>query len=64
MNMDASLAPWGRNPIHIHLPGGLPGGSPADHPNEVVVDKFRLRVWWGLARPFARSPVPPDRLSL
>ena len=37
MNMDASLAPRGRNPIHIHLPGGLPGGNQADHPSKVVV---------------------------
>ena len=37
MNMDASLASWGRNPIHIHLPGSLPGGNQADHPSKVVV---------------------------
>jgi hypothetical protein len=35
--------PGGRKRIHIHLPRGLPEGSPADHPNEVVVDIFPLR---------------------
>ncbi len=44
MNMDASLAPRGRNPIHIHFPGGLPGGNQADHPSKVeVVDICPLR---------------------
>ena len=33
------LRPSGcRNRIHIQLPGCLPGRSPADHPDEVVVD--------------------------
>ena len=26
------------------FPGGLPGGSPADHPDEVMVDIFSLRI--------------------
>ena len=30
-------------PYLIHLPGGLPGGSPADHPDEVVLDTSPLR---------------------
>ncbi len=30
--------------MHIHFPWGLPRGSPADHPNEVVVDIFPLRA--------------------
>ncbi len=34
--------PGGRKRVHIHLPRGLPEGSPADHPNEVVVDIFPL----------------------
>ena len=30
VDMDAVSAPGGRNIIHIHVPGGLPGSSPAD----------------------------------
>ena len=36
--------PEGRSCINIHLTGSLPGGSPADHPDEVVVDMFPLQT--------------------
>ena len=33
--------PGGRNGIHIHVPGGLPGASPADHPATTPT-----KSWW------------------
>ena len=50
--------PEGRNRIHIS--GGLPGGSPADHPDEVVMDIFPLRI----ACKFIRILVPQGTLDL
>ncbi len=40
MDLDTFPAPEGRKGVHIHPPGGLPGGSLADHPHAVVVDTF------------------------
>ncbi len=43
VDMETFPDPGEPEPYLIHLPGGLPGGSPADHPDEVVLDTFPLR---------------------
>jgi hypothetical protein len=40
VDIDIVPAPGSWHRIHIYLPGGLPGGCPADHPDEMVVDIF------------------------